>query len=60
VGAQMLKQQFDPFDGAWLAPAPAGLPAVSTTVHVADAFRAAHELWRPAIPIPIAFLRLTL
>jgi len=60
MGAQILKQQFDPFDGTWLVPAPAGLPVISTTVHVADAFHAAHELWRPAIPIPIAFLRLTL
>jgi len=60
MGAQMFKQQFDPFDGAWLVAAPAALPAISTMGNVADAFHAAHGLWRPAIPIPIAFLRLTL
>jgi len=60
AGAQMLKQQFDPFNGAWLVLAPPGLPHIGTTAHVADAFHAAHELGRPAIPIPVAFLRLTL
>jgi hypothetical protein len=61
MGAQVLKQQqFDPFDGAWLVAAPAALPTISTMCNGAGAFYAAHGWWRPAIPIPIAFLRLTL
>jgi hypothetical protein len=60
AGAQTFKQQIDPFNAVWLAPAPVSSLSIDATTPVVGAFAADHELWRPAVPIPIAFLRLTL
>ena len=60
TGAQTPKHQIDPFDAVWLAAPPANSPTLDVTTPLASSFAAHQELWRPAIPIPIAFLRLTL
>ncbi len=60
AGAQTLKEQIDSSHAVWLAPPPVNSPALDATPPLASSFAAHPELWRPAIPIPIAFLRLTL
>jgi hypothetical protein len=58
--AKTLQLQIDPFSAAWLAPLSADPLPVEAKPLPAGGFRASHALWRPAIPIPIAFLRLSL
>jgi hypothetical protein len=60
AGAQALKQPTDLFTATWLAPGPTNPPSIGTTPRVPGGFAHDHELWRSAIPIPIAFLRLAL
>ena len=60
AGAQTLKQQVDPSHEVWLACPPVNSLILDATPTLASSIAAHHELWRPAVPIPIAFLRLTL
>lgn len=60
ASAQGFKPQTDPFTAAWLATGPQNPPTVATTPRVGHTLAAELAWWRPAIPISIAFLRLTL
>lgn len=60
VGAQADRQQLDPFNAAWLGPIPSGSIAIGAAALVLSAQSIDPIRWRPAIPIAIAFLRLTL
>lgn len=60
TGAQAIKQQVDPFNTALLAPFPVSAPPLDPTPDKDGAYTAGHALWRPAIPIQIALLRLNL
>jgi len=60
AAAQMLKQQVDPSHAVWLASPPVNSLALDATPTRASSVAAHHELWRAGVPIPIAFLRLTL
>ena len=60
TGAQTVKPQIDPFTAIWLAPAPADSPVIEAAPRVASGSVAGHPPWRPAIPIRIAFLHLSL
>lgn len=60
ANTQVVKQQLDPFNAAWLAPARVSLSLADTVPGVIGTLAARHALWRPAAPIPIAFLRLAL
>jgi hypothetical protein len=59
--SQSAKHDLDSANGFWLAPAPAPTYLLVPAPSRADgAFHRRSERWRAAIPIPIAFLRLTL
>jgi hypothetical protein len=60
VGAQPVKQQVDPFSAVWLGPIPSGSMDVKYTPTLVGPIAIDSIRWRPAIPIAIAFLRLTL
>lgn len=60
TGAQAVKQQLDPFGASWLAAMPVSAAITIAVPRVCGAFASERSAWRPAIPIPIAFLRLTL
>ena len=60
TGAQTLKQKIDPFTAIWLAPAPADSLFIVATASAVGTSVAGHDPGPPAIPIRIAFLRLTL
>lgn len=60
AGAQVLKTQFDPSSAAWAALASFSTPTIDAAPPAISAQGADHEAWRPAVPIPIAFLRLVL
>ena len=60
TGAQTLEPQIDPFHAIGLAAPPVNSLTLHATTPLASSFAAHRELWRPAIPIPIAFLRLAL
>ena len=60
TGAQALKHKLDPITAVWLAPAPVGAPLTVAPVLGIDRSVADPDPGPPAIPIRIAFLRLTL
>ena len=60
TGAQTLKQKIDPFTVIWLAPAPADSLFIVATASAVGTSVAGRDPGPPAIPIRIAFLRLTL
>ena len=60
VGAQTVKQQVDPFNAVWLGPVPSDSIAIEHAPALAGSLAIDPIRWRPAIPISIAFLRLTL
>ena len=58
--AQTPKQTFDPIDLGWLVLPPSS-DAPTDATRIASGIATGHpERWRPAAPIPILFLRLTL
>ena len=60
TGAQTLKQKIDPFTAIWLTPAPADAQIGVATAAVAATLVADPDPGPTAVPIRIAFLRLTL
>ncbi len=60
VGAQPVKQQVDPFSPVWLGPIPSDSIAIEHTPTLVGPQAIDSIRWRPAIPIAIVFLRLTL
>jgi hypothetical protein len=60
VSAPTAKQLPDSQDGAWLASTGPGVSSLGTVLDSARTSIPGHDPGRPAIPIAIAFLRLTL
>ena len=60
TGAQTLKQKIDPFTAIWLAPSPADTQVTVATAAVAGTPVIGPDPGSTAVPIRIAFLRLTL
>lgn len=59
-GAQTVKQQIDPFSSVSPGPVPSGSMVVEQVPVAVRPQATDPTRWRPAIPISIAFLRLTL
>jgi hypothetical protein len=60
VPSQAEKQQSNPLGAFWLAAAPIPSFNFQSRVEPHATLAGAHDRWRTTVPIPIAFLRLTL